>query len=98
MIIFSCEKGCENMNYVKYHVKKRDARRNNVKYHVKKSVKLKLEDQKCMAFHLPPLAKITSQLKYPVKKYFQLYYIYYSKFQLSWPRTLAYFTAIMSIM
>ena len=64
------------MNYVKYHVEKKDARRNNVKYHVKKSVKLKLEDQKCMAFHLPPLAKITSQLKYPVKKYFQLYYIY----------------------
>ena len=44
------------MNYVKYHVKKKDARRNNVKYHVKKSVKLKLQGQKCMAFNLPPLA------------------------------------------
>ena len=51
MIIFSCEKGCENMNYVKYHVKEKDA-----KYHVKKSVKLNLQGQKCMAFNLPPLA------------------------------------------
>ena len=56
MIIFSCEKGCENMNYVKYHVKEKDARRNNVKYHVKKSVKLKLQGQKCMAFNLPAVA------------------------------------------
>ena len=56
MIIFSCEKGCENMNYVKYHVNEKDARRNNAKYHVKKSVKLKLQGQKCMAFNLPPLA------------------------------------------
>ena len=44
------------MNYVKYHVKEKDARRNNAKYHVKKSVKLKLQGQKCMVFNLPPLA------------------------------------------
>ena len=94
MIIFSCEKGCENMNYVKYHVKEKDARRNNVKYHVKKSVKLKLQGQKCMAFNSPPLY-LASNLKSPVnwnidhvKKYFHVY-IYPLKFQLSWPRTLA---------
>ena len=39
MIIFSCEKGCENMNYVKYHMKK--------------SVKVKLQGQK--RWPLPPL-------------------------------------------
>ena len=44
------------MNYVRYHVKEKDARRNNAKYHVKKSVKLKLQGQKCMAFNLPPVA------------------------------------------
>ena len=53
------------MNYVKYHVKEKDARRNNVKYHVKKSVKLKLQGQKCMAFNSPPLY-LASNLKSPV--------------------------------
>ena len=88
-----CEIPCE----------KKDVRRNNVKYHVKKSVKLKLQGQKCMAFNSPPLY-LASNLKSPVnwnidhvKKYFHVY-IYPSKFQLLWPRTLAYFIAIMSIM